>query len=122
MSSSRRLARRIAGFYPAVIDPLFPEPMRMNLHRRDFLRASAATGIAAAFPFPAFAAIDPKLAATLDAIAWDVLEESPETMSQLGLDTGAHAAARGNLADRSPAARARTVAGIAKHRHLLAAV
>jgi uncharacterized protein (DUF885 family) len=92
----------------------------MNLHRRDFLRASAAAGIAAAFPFPAFAALDPKLAATLDAIAWDVLRESPETLSQLGLDTGVHAAARGKLADRSAAARARTVAGIARHRRMLA--
>src|SRR4051812_45083533 len=94
----------------------------MNLHRRDFLRASAATGIAAALPFPAFAALDPKLAATLDAIAWDVLKDSPETMSSLGLDTGAHADARGKLADRSPAARAKTVAGIAKHRRMLAVV
>jgi uncharacterized protein (DUF885 family) len=94
----------------------------MTLHRRDFLRASAAVGIAAALPFPAFAALDPKLAATLDAIAWDVLKDSPETLSLLGLDTGAHAAARGKLADRSAAARARTVAGIARHRRMLASV
>jgi uncharacterized protein (DUF885 family) len=94
----------------------------MTLHRRDFLRASAAAGVAAALPFPAFAAIDPKLAATLDAIAWDVLKDAPEAMSSLGLDTGVHAAARGKLADRSPAARTRTVAGIAKHRRMLASV
>lgn len=94
----------------------------MKLHRRDFLYASAAAGITAALPFPVFAALDPKLAATLDAIAWDVLKDSPETMSSLGLDTGAHAAARGKLADRSPAARARTVAGIARHRRMLARV
>jgi len=94
----------------------------MNLHRRDFLCASGAFGLAAGLPFPAFAAIDPRLASTLDAIAWDVLRESPETLSQLGLDTGAHAAARGKLADRSAAARARTVAGIARHRRMLAAV
>ncbi|MEA3033629.1 MAG: hypothetical protein QOH86_1645, partial [Sphingomonadales bacterium] len=94
----------------------------MNLHRRDFLLASAAAGLAAALPFPALAALDPKLASTLDAIAWDVLRESPETLSLLGLDTGAHAAARGKLADRSAAARARTVAGIARHRRMLAAV
>ncbi|MEA3038020.1 MAG: hypothetical protein QOE79_533, partial [Sphingomonadales bacterium] len=94
----------------------------MNLHRRDFLCASAAASFAAGFAFPALAAIDPKLASTLDAIAWDVLRESPETLSQLGLDTGAHAAARGKLGDRSPAARARTIAGIARHRRMLAAV
>src|SRR4051794_34009592 len=94
----------------------------MNLHRRDFLYASAAAGLAAALPFPAFAALDPRLASTLDAIAWDVLRESPETLSLLGLDTGAHAAARGKLTDRSAAARARTVAGIARHRRMLAAV
>src|SRR3954468_11153467 len=58
----------------------------MNFHRRDFLSASAAAGLAAGLPFPAFAALDAKLASTLDTIAWDVLRESPETQSQLGLD------------------------------------
>src|SRR4051794_22040805 len=96
----------------------------MNLDRRDFLSASAAAaaGLAAGLPFPAFAALDARLAATLDAIAWDVLRESPEALSLLGLDTGAHAAARGRLDDRSAAARARTVAGIARHRRMLAAI
>jgi uncharacterized protein (DUF885 family) len=94
----------------------------MNLHRRDFLYASAAAGLAAGLPFQAFAALDPRLASTLDAIAWDVLRDSPETLSLLGLDTGAHAAARGKLADRSAAARARTVAEIARHRRMLDAV
>ena len=94
----------------------------MILHRRDFLFASAATGVAAILPFPAFAAIDPRLASTLDTIAWDVLRESPETLSYLGLDTGTHAAARARLGDRSAAARARTVAGVARHRQMLATV
>lgn len=94
----------------------------MNLHRRDFLLASAAAGVAAGLPFPAFAALDPRLASTLDTIAWDVLRDSPETLSYLGLDTGTHAAARAKLGDRSAAARARTVAGIARHRQMLASV
>jgi uncharacterized protein (DUF885 family) len=94
----------------------------MILRRRDFLFASAATGVAATLPFSAFAAIDPRLASTLDTIAWDVLRDSPETLSYLGLDTGTHAAARAKLGDRSAAARARTAAGIARHRQMLATV
>ncbi|HEY0412590.1 MAG TPA: DUF885 family protein [Allosphingosinicella sp.] len=94
----------------------------MDISRRDFFLSSAAAGLAAGMAWPAFAALDPKLAGTLDAIAWDVLNRSPETLSLLGLDTGAHAAARAKLGDRSAAARAATVAGIARHRAMLAAV
>jgi len=93
----------------------------MLLDRRQLLASAAAAGLAG-LAGPASAALDPKLAAMLDAIAWDVLAQSPETLSQLGLDTGAHAAARGQLSDRSPRARARTVADIPKHRRMLAQV
>src|SRR3954468_23597075 len=93
----------------------------MHLDRRQLLASAAAAGFAS-FAGPAFAAIDPRLAPVLDAISWDVLSHSPEALSQLGLDTGAHAAARGQLGDRSPRARARTIADIAKHRRMLAAV
>jgi uncharacterized protein (DUF885 family) len=94
----------------------------MDLSRRDLFLSAAAAGLTAGLPAAAFAALDARLAATLDAIAWDILGRSPETLSQLGLDTGPHAAARGKLSDRSPAARARTVAGIAESRRRLAAV
>jgi uncharacterized protein (DUF885 family) len=93
----------------------------MILDRRQFMLSTAAAGFAGAAA-PAFAALDRRLASVLDAIAWDVLGASPETLSYLGLDTGAHAAARSRLNDRSPAARARTVAGIARHRRMLARV
>jgi uncharacterized protein (DUF885 family) len=94
----------------------------MHLSRRDFVLSAAAAGLAGGLPAAAFAALDPQLAATLDAIAWDVLNRSPETLSYLGLDSGGHAAARGKLGDRSAAARARTVAGIAEHRRRLASI
>ena len=45
----------------------------------------------------------PAAAAVLDALAWQLLEMSPAQATQLGLDTGAHAAMRGRLEDRSPA-------------------
>ncbi|MBV9931838.1 MAG: DUF885 family protein [Alphaproteobacteria bacterium] len=93
----------------------------MLLDRRQLLASAAAAGLAG-LAGPAFAALDPKLTRVLDAIAWDFLQQSPETLSQLGLDTGAHAAARGQLSDRSPRARARTIADIARHRRMLAQV
>ena len=42
-------------------------------------------------------------AALLDTLAWDLLRLSPEAATSLGIDTGAHAALRSQLADRSPA-------------------
>jgi uncharacterized protein (DUF885 family) len=93
----------------------------MHLDRRQLLASFAAAGFAG-LAGPAFAALDPKLSSVLDAIAWDALAHSPETLSQLGLDTGAHAAARGELSDRSPRARARTIADIPRHRRMLAQV
>jgi uncharacterized protein (DUF885 family) len=94
----------------------------MDLSRRAFFLSAAAAGLAAGLPAAALAALDPRLSATLDAIAWDILNRSPETLSQLGLDTGAHASARGKLNDRSPAARARILAAVADHRRTLASV
>jgi uncharacterized protein (DUF885 family) len=94
----------------------------MIIDRRAFVFSSAAAAGLAAAPWPAFAAVDTRLAALLDAIAWDVLADSPETLSYLGLDTGAHAGARSRLADRSAAARARGIADVAKHRRTLATI
>ena len=95
----------------------------MHFNRRDFLvsTATAAAGLAMT-SWPAFAAIDPALAKLLDAIANDVLDESPEGLSYLGLDSGARAAARGRLDDRSAAGRAATIAGIAPHQKLLSGI
>ena len=93
----------------------------MLLNRRAFVLSTAAAGFANA-AWPALAALDPRLSSMLDSIAWEELGYSPEDLSNLGLDTGAHAAARSRLNDRSPAARARTAAGIAKHRKMLAQI
>jgi uncharacterized protein (DUF885 family) len=41
--------------------------------------------------------------ALLDDVAWNLLRHYPETATSLGVDTGAHAALRGRLADRSAA-------------------
>lgn len=41
--------------------------------------------------------------ALLDAIAWDLLEKSPEGATSLGVDTGEHAYLRSRLSDRSQA-------------------
>ncbi|MET0587706.1 MAG: DUF885 domain-containing protein [Novosphingobium sp.] len=48
--------------------------------------------------------------ALLDAIAWDMLEADPEQATSLGVDSGAHAAVRGKLGDRSPEGVARKAA------------
>jgi uncharacterized protein (DUF885 family) len=93
----------------------------MLLDRRDFFLSAAAIGLASAAG-PALAALDPKLQSVLDSIAWDVLDRDPETLSVLGLDTGAHAAARAELTDRSAPSRARVAAGIPRHRQMLARV
>lgn len=93
----------------------------MLLDRRTLLRSTAAWATAVAAG-PVFAAIEPRLAAVLDAIAYDQLDQAPETLTQLGLDTGPRAAARGRTGDSSPAARARTFADIAKYQRLLSGV
>jgi uncharacterized protein (DUF885 family) len=93
----------------------------MFFSRRHFLMSGAAAGLAVTAG-PALAALDPKLAALLDGIANDALDTMPETQSYLGLDTGARAAARGRLNDRSRAGRARTLADIARYRKMLATV
>ena len=52
-------------------------------------------------------------AALLDQIAWGLIELQPESATTLGIDTGEHAALRGQLEDRS-------VAGVEKRRRFLA--
>lgn len=91
------------------------------LNRRTFVQRGAALALATAAG-PVFAAVDPRLARVLDAIADDQLDQSPEELTQLGLDTGARAAARGRVGDRSPAARARVFADNARYRRQLAGV
>ncbi|HEX8445384.1 MAG TPA: DUF885 family protein [Sphingomonas sp.] len=93
----------------------------MIFDRRDFLLSASAAGLVAGAA-PVLAAIDPRLRGVLDAMANDALDRSPETASYLGLDTGARAAARGRLNDRSAAARARTFQDIAGYQRMLSRV
>ncbi|ODU71657.1 MAG: twin-arginine translocation pathway signal [Novosphingobium sp. SCN 66-18] len=76
-----------------------------GITRRAALGGLGAT--AAAFTIPARAA--PASAADanalLDGIAWRLLDFFPETATSLGIDTGAHAALRAKLGDKSAAAQ-----------------
>src|ERR1044072_7192849 len=93
----------------------------MFLDRRAFILSGAATGALVLAP-SAFAKVDPKLAGILDAIANDTLDQSPEYLTALGLDSGARAAMRGKISDPPPAARARTFTDSAKYKAMLADV
>ncbi|HUQ12649.1 MAG TPA: DUF885 domain-containing protein, partial [Novosphingobium sp.] len=79
----------------------------LSLSRRDALGAIGAGSLAlvlpgcAGRPLGAPAAADP--AALLDDIAWRLVAHDPERATQKGVDTGAHAALRGRLGDRSQA-------------------
>ena len=60
----------------------------------------------------ALAPVNPskRAAALLDAIAWGLMDLSPEGATSLGLDKGVHRSLRSQLGDRSPAGQAKTVA------------
>ncbi|WP_116089709.1 DUF885 domain-containing protein [Sphingomonas crusticola] len=81
------------------------------MDRRAFLASSAAALAAAGIPECALAqAGDAQLNALFDAIFADLLQQSPELATSLGLDKGAHAAAKHQLSDRSAAESARDAA------------
>ena len=98
----------------------------MTANRRQMLLTAAAAGLAASAPALALAAAgpvaDPKLAALLDAFVDEMLRDSPETATGLGLDSGKYAGARTQLDDRSPAARRKEVANYADRAKRLAAI
>ena len=87
-----------------------------SLSRRQALTALGAGAAAIALPgcaartAPPASAAGPTVAARLDAMAERLLALSPESATSLGLDTGARAAMRRLLADRSPAG----IAAVAK--------
>lgn len=94
---------------------------KMPLDRRTFLYSAAAAALAGT-TWPAFAAIDSRLARALDDIAKQALRESPETLSYLGLDSGADAWARARLDDRTKTSVARALANIPRFQQLLSQV
>src|SRR3569623_2975840 len=73
-----------------------------SLSRRVALAGCAAGTVTSAMAGRAGAAPSPA-AASLDRLAWRLLAFDPGEATRLGLDTGAHAALRGRLDDRSPA-------------------
>lgn len=73
-----------------------------SLSRREALAGFAAVTVTSAMAGRAVAAPSPA-AALLDRLAWRLLAFDPGEATRLGLDTGAHAALRGRLDDRSPA-------------------
>ena len=81
-----------------------------SLTRREAIAGLAAGTAALALPAQAAAAPLPATAALLDEAAWRMLALKPESATSLGLDTGAHAALRGALEDRSAAGQAAVAA------------
>lgn len=73
----------------------------IDLSRRSLIAGSAAS--LAALSLPARAAAPAAADALLDRLAWGLLDLDPTTATSLGVDTGAHAALRGRLEDRSQA-------------------
>ena len=76
-----------------------------SISRRGTLQMLTAGTAALALPMRALAATSPGAAALLDEIAWSLLDHVPETATGLGVDTGAHAALRSRMEDRSQAGR-----------------
>ena len=80
--------------------------------RRELLAAGSAGALALALPGCAATTARPATAAPagatalLDAFAWRLLEHHPETATEKGVDTGAHAGLRARLEDRSAAGQA----------------
>lgn len=84
--------------------------IRASISRRRALAGVAAGGGLALFPgFVRALAAPPQAGAEglLDAMAWRLLDSDPEQATSLGIDTGAKAALRSRLGDRTRAGRAR---------------
>jgi len=103
----------------------------MTANRRQMLLSAAAAGLAAGAPSLVLAAAspsatgpvaDPKLAALLDAFVDEMLRDSPETATALGLDTGAYAAEKSMLDNRSADGRLQQTSAYADRTKRLAAI
>jgi uncharacterized protein (DUF885 family) len=97
------------------------------MDRRTFLASGVAAGAIAAAPMRAFAQAaaapaDPQLNAAFDQVMAQIVENSPEYATQLGLDTGANAKLRHELGDNSYAALATDLARTKASRATIAAV
>ncbi|QGP78985.1 DUF885 domain-containing protein [Sphingobium sp. CAP-1] len=94
------------------------------MNRRQFLATSGATAIAAACPavLAQTGGADARFRAMLDSFFYERLNDSPESATRLGLDTGARAALRGQLSDTSAAGAAKNLARTKAQAGQLAAV
>ena len=99
---------------PGASAPSSALPPASALTRREAIAGLAAGAAALAFPAQGqtAAGASSPAAALLDDAAWRLLALKPETATSLGLDTGAHAALRGVLEDRSAAGQAAVVARV----------
>ena len=76
----------------------------MSLDRRQLLLSATAAGVAAGLPGQALAAPavgDAALNRYFDGLSQEMLNNSPETATYLGLDTGADAGRKSRLSDSS---------------------
>ena len=90
----------------------------MELTRRDWIAGAAASTLTVALPVRAqgdAGAADKAVAATLSRMADAMLLDSPETASGLGVDTGARAALKSLLGDRSAAGQRTIVHHLRTH-------
>ena len=98
----------------------------MELTRRDWIAGAAATTLATALParaqIAAASAADQAAEATLSQIAEAMLVDSPESASGLGIDTGARAALKARLGDRSAAGQQRIADHLRRHVATLQAI
>jgi uncharacterized protein (DUF885 family) len=99
----------------------------MNANRRQLLIGATAAGVVSAAPALVLAAAagpvdDPKLAALLDAFVDEILADSPESATSLGLDKGPRAGLKSKLSDASEAGRKREVTAYADRRKRLAVI
>ena len=86
----------------------------MNTTRRELLAAGASAFALSVLPARALAAATPdaRAEAMLADMAQAMLMDAPETASGLGIDTGARAALKSRLGDKSPAGQARVAAHV----------
>ncbi|MGB3927644.1 MAG: DUF885 domain-containing protein, partial [Sphingobium sp.] len=86
----------------------------MSHSRRDVLIAGSSALALAALPARAAQSADAGAQAMLADMAEAMLADAPETASGLGIDSGARAALKSRLGDKSPAGQARIAAHVAE--------
>lgn len=100
----------------------------MQTSRRQLLLGAASAGLAVTAPGLSLAAAsagpiaNPRLASLLDRFVEEMLVDSPETATSLGLDAGPRAGLKRKLSDASAAGRRATVTAAAGRRKRLAAI